>query len=72
MKQPGVGTARAFIVLAACLMTSSNALAQSTPTDLSACTENCRKEHDHCLSQMGTPEMCSVDHKICSKECNTK
>jgi hypothetical protein len=72
MKRLCVGASLASICLAAFLMISNNALAQSTPRDPAACTENCSKEHDRCLSQMGTPEMCSVDRKICSKECNTQ
>lgn len=47
----------------------SSAYAQGSTKDPAACTESCQKERSSCLSQMGTPEMCAADHKVCTKQC---
>jgi predicted transglutaminase-like cysteine proteinase len=74
----GSRTALAGVVLAGGLMISgtayaqSSAYAQGSSRDPVACTDSCRKDHDNCLAQMGTQEMCGVDQRICRKQCEAK
>lgn len=73
-----LGTALASLVLAGGIFVSSGASAQSsayaqgTTKDPAACTEACRQERSSCLAQMGSPEMCGVDHKLCTKQCESR
>jgi hypothetical protein len=78
MTRLGFGTALASVALAGGLMISgavyaqSSAYAQSSSKDPAACTESCQNERNSCLAQMGSPEMCSVDYKVCVKQCNSR
>jgi predicted transglutaminase-like cysteine proteinase len=75
MNRFGLGTALASAVLAGGLMISgaayaqSSAYAQGSTKDPAACTESCQKERESCLSQMSSAEMCAVDYKVCTKQC---
>jgi hypothetical protein len=74
----GIGTTLGGLAFAGALMISgsaeaqSSAYAQSSSKDPAACTEACQNERNSCLAQMGTPEMCSVDHRACVKTCQSK
>lgn len=78
MTRFGLTAALAGVVLAGGLMVSgvayaqSNAYAQSSSKDPAACTATCQKERSSCLAQMGTPEMCGVDYKVCTRQCDSK
>lgn len=74
----GMGTAFASLVVVGGLTISSsafaqgNAYAQGTTKDPAACASSCQNERASCLAQMGTPEMCGVDYRLCTKQCEVR
>jgi hypothetical protein len=78
MLRMSVAAALAAVFLAGSLTISSHANAQSSAyaqgssKDPAVCTANCKKEYDSCLAQLGTQEMCGLDQKLCSKQCEAR